>query len=189
MNDLEEYAKKFNIPIMQKEGINYLKNFIEKNNIKKILELGSAIGYSAINMALVNNDINVITIERDSNRYNEAVKNIAKFNLNNQIKIINDDIFNVDLSDKFDLVFIDAAKAQNIKFFNKFKNNLNKNGYIVTDNISFHGLTKNIDEIKSKNLRQMVRKINNYILFLKENNEFKTVFVEIGDGLAISTWR
>ena len=128
---LEKYAKKYDIPIMQKDGIQFLTNFIKDNNIKNILEIGTAIGYSAIKMALVDNDINIISIERDEERYNKAVKNIKKFKLNNRIKLIKDDAFNVELDDKFDLIFIDAAKAQSIKFFNKFSKNLNKSKYII----------------------------------------------------------
>ena len=79
IEEIEKYAKEFNIPIMQKDGIEFLTNYIKENNIKNILEIGSAIGYSAIKMALVNSDIKVTTIERDIDRYNIAVKNINDF--------------------------------------------------------------------------------------------------------------
>lgn len=185
--ELEEYAKKNNVPIMMKDGIEFLLNYIKENNVKNILEIGSAIGYSAIRMCLLSNDIKVTTIERDINRYNEAIKNINEFNLNNQIKIINDDAFNVKLDEKYDLIFIDAAKSQYIKFFEKFKLNLNENGVIVSDNLDFHGLVKkNINEIESRNVRGLVRKLNNYIDFLSNNQEFKTTFYSVGDGISIS---
>ena len=173
---------------MQKDGIQFLTNFIKDNNIKNILEIGTAIGYSAIKMALVDNNINIISIERDEDRYNKAVKNIKKFKLNDRIRIIKDDAFNVELNDKFDLIFIDAAKAQSIKFFNKFEKNLNKNKYIITDNLKFHGLVES-DEILSKNLRQLVKKIKDYIQFLKENNNYETTFYDIGDGISVSKKR
>ena len=80
MKELEEYAMINKIPIMQKDGILYLCNYIKENNIKSILEIGSAIGYSSIMMANVNNDIMVTTIERDIDRYNIAVDNIKKYN-------------------------------------------------------------------------------------------------------------
>ena len=188
LENIEKYAKEKNIPIMQKEGIEFLTDFIKKNNIKKILEIGTAIGYSAIKMALVAEDIEIISIERDYNRYQEAVKNIKLFNLENRIKLINQDAFDVEINDKFDLIFIDAAKAQSIKFFTKFENNLNNNKYIVTDNINFHGLV-NSNEKMSRNLRQLVRKINNYIEFLKNNDNYITVFYDIGDGISISQKR
>lgn len=185
--DIENYAKENNIPIMQKDGIEFLTNYIKEHNVKKILEIGCAIGYSAIRMCLVHDDISVVTVERDESRYKEAVKNIKEFNLEKRINVIFDDAFNVDLSDKFDLIFIDAAKSQYIKFFEKFKNNLLNNGVIVSDNLDFHGLVhKDLNQIESRNVRGIVRKLNNYIEFLNTNKEFKTDFYSIGDGIGIS---
>lgn len=183
---MEEYAKEFNIPIMLPDGIEFLLKYIKDNNIKNILEIGTAIGYSAIRMCLVDNNINVTTIERDENRYKEAVKNVKKCHLEDRINLIHNDAFEVLLSDKYDLIFIDAAKSQYIKFFEKFKLNLNKNGVIVSDNLNFHGLTHTKEEIKSRNVRGIVRKLNNYIDYLNNNTEFKTEFYDIGDGISIS---
>ena len=186
MDRLEEYAKENKIPIMQKDGILFLIDYIKNNNIKTILEIGSAIGYSAINMALVDKDIKVTTIERDEVRYNEAIKNIKDFKLEKQINIILADALETNIKGKYDLIFIDASKAQYIKFFEKYKENLNKEGTIVSDNLNFHGLTKEDVVIKNKNLRQLVTKINKYKEFLKHNTEFNTTFLEIGDGIGIS---
>lgn len=188
LEELEVYAKEYNIPIMQKEGIEFLIEFIKKNKIKKILEIGTAIGYSAIKMALVDDDIEIISIERDKERYIEAVRNVNLFNLQNRIKLINQDAFDVELTDKFDLIFIDAAKAQSIKFFTKFEKNLNDNKFIITDNINFHGLV-NSNENMSRNLKQLIKKIKNYIEFLKENNQYITTFHDIGDGISVSVKR
>lgn len=186
MDRLEEYAKEKNIPIMQKEGITFLTNYIKENNIKTILEIGSAIGYSAIKMAKIDKNIKVLTIERDEKRYKEAKKNIKQFNLENQIELIFGDALETKIEGKFDLIFIDAAKAQYTKFFEKYKNNLNINGTIVSDNLNFHGLTEENVVIKSKNLRSLVKKINNYKDFLKNNNEFHTEFLNIADGIGIT---
>ncbi len=183
---MEDYAKQYNIPIMLPDGIEFLLEYIKKNNIKNILEIGTAIGYSAIRMCLINYDVKVTTIERDENRYKEAVKNIKNFKLEDRINLIYKDAFDVYLDDKYDLIFIDAAKSQYIKFFEKFKLNLNKNGVIVSDNLNFHGLTHTDKEIKSRNVRGIVRKLNNYIDFLNNNNEFTTEFYDIGDGISIS---
>ena len=188
LEDIEKYAKENKIPIMQKEGIEFLTDFIKKNNIKTILEIGTAIGYSAIKMALVDNDIKIVSIERDEIRYQEAVKNIQNFGLTDRIKLINQDAFDVELNEKFDLLFIDAAKAQNIKFFTKFEKNLNEHKYIITDNINFHGLVGS-DEKISRNLKQLVRKIAAYVEFLKNNEQYITTFYNIGDGISISVKR
>ena len=188
VEDLKEYAKENKVPIMQEDGIEFLVNYIKENNIKNILELGTAIGYSAINMARLSDDIKITTIERDKSMYDIALNNIKLFNLDNRIDVIFEDALNVELDNKYDLIFIDAAKSQYIKFFEKFKNNLNDNGVIITDNLSFHGLVENPEGV-SRNTKQLVGKIRKYIEFLKDNKEFDTEFISIGDGISISKRR
>ena len=85
---IEKYADQKGIPIMEKEGIEFLTEFVRLNNVKNILEIGSAIGYSAIKMALASDDVNVTTIERDKDRYIEAVKNVKKLGLDSKITLI-----------------------------------------------------------------------------------------------------
>ena len=189
MKELEEYAKINNIPIMQKDGILYLINYIKENNIKNILEIGSAIGYSSIMMANINSDIIITTIERDKDRYDLAVSNIKKYNLDKQINIIYGDAVDTDITGMYDLIFIDAAKGKNIFFFEKYKNNLVKGGTIITDNLSFHGLVEDSDLVKTKNQRGIVNKIKDFISFLDNNEEFATEYIPVGDKIAISKRR
>ena len=92
-------------------------------------------------MALTSSDVCVTTIERDKDRYIEAVKNIKEFNLEDRITLILADALAFNTDEQFDLIFIDAAKSQYIKFFEKFSKNLKQKCFIVTDNINFHGLT------------------------------------------------
>ena len=187
IEEIEKYARLNNIPIMQKDGILFMIKFLTENSeIKNILEIGTAIGYSSIMMAQVRNDINIITIERDQERYNEAVKNISKFNLDSKINHIYNDAFNIELVDKVDLIFIDAAKSQSIKFFEKFEPLLNVGGYIITDNLNFHGYVNGKEEIKTKNVQGLVKKITKYINYLKTNDNFETYFTDVGDGISIS---
>jgi len=186
---IEKYADEKGVPIMEKEGIEFLTEFIKLNKVKNILEIGSAIGYSAINMALASDDVNVTTIERDKDRYIEAVKNVKKLGLDSRITLILADALDFNTSEEYDLIFIDAAKSQYIKFFTKFSSNLKPKGYIVTDNINFHGLTNSDKSKMSRNLRQLITKLERYINFLKDNEEFKTRFFEVGDGVAISRRR
>lgn len=187
IDQIKEYAIANNVPIMSESGIRFLTNYIKNNNIKDILEVGTAIGYSAIMMAIVSEDVHITTIERDEKRYLEAIKNVKKMDLEDRIHLIYKDAFDVKLNDKFDLIFIDAAKAQNTKFFEKFVYNLNNNGTVITDNMNFHGLVlKDESEIESRNLRQLVRKIKNYKKFLENNSKYRTNFIEVGDGIAVS---
>lgn len=186
IEEIELYAKENNIPIMLKDGINYLCNYIKENNIKDILEIGSAIGYSSIMMALVNNDINIVTIEKDFARYSVALNNINKFNLENRITILNEDALQSNIDKKFDLIFIDASKGNNINFFNRYKNNLKDNGVIITDNLSFHGLVEDESKIKTKNQRGIVRKIKLFLDFLDNNTSYLTTYIPVGDKISIS---
>ena len=186
ITNLKNKARKNNIPIIQDGGIAFIKKYIIENNIKTILEIGSAVGYSAISFALLDKDIKVHTLERDVERYNEAIKNINEFNLNEQITIKNVDALEYELDDTFDLIFIDAAKSQYIKFFEKYKHNLNADGVIITDNLSFHGMVDDLSLTHNRNTKQLVGKIRNYIEFLKNNEEFDTVFYKDGDGISVS---
>lgn len=184
---IKEYAKRENIPIMQEEGIEFLTTFIIKHQIKNILEIGTAIAYSAIEMAFVNSDIHITTIERDEKRYLEAVKNVKKLGLEQQITLIFKDALDVKLEEKYDLIFLDAAKGQNIRFFENFDHNLKKEGYMITDNMNFHGyVEKDLASIKSKNLKSLVRKIKEYHEFLKQNENYTVEFYSQGDGIAVA---
>ncbi|MEG0290798.1 MAG: O-methyltransferase [Erysipelotrichaceae bacterium] len=186
IKEIEQYAQDYKVPIMQPDGMQFLCDYIKNNEIKTILEIGTAIGYSAIRMALINENIHIVSIERDHERYIQAIQNIHDFKLENQIKVIEGDAFDVEVEGEFDLIFIDAAKAQYIKFFERFTPFLNKGGVVISDNLAFHGLVKSKEVIKSRGLRGLIRKIRIYIDYLVENQEFDTEFFEIGDGIAIS---
>lgn len=184
--ELEIYAKENNIPIMLPDGIEFMCNYIKSNNIKNILEIGTAIGYSAIKMASVNNNIKITTIERDKDRYDKAICNIEKFNLTNRINTIYGDAMDIEIDGCYDLIFIDASKGGSIKFFEKYKKNLNKNGVIITDNLSFHGLVEDESLAITKNQKGLVKRIKKFIEFLDNNQEFVTKYINVGDRISIS---
>ena len=184
LSEIKKYAIEKEVPIMQDEASDIIIKSIKENGLINILELGTAIAYTTIKLASINENIKITSIERDGERYNVAKKNVEKSNLTN-INLIHDDIYNTSFEEMFDLIIIDAAKAQNKNFFEKFKNNLSDKGLIIIDNLSFHGLVGKSSEIKSKNLKALVRKIENFITFLKENKEFNIEFIEVGDGIAI----
>lgn len=185
--EMEEYASQHNVPIIEKESIAFIMKYIKANNIKIILEIGSAIGYSSILMASVSPDVTVTTIERDNTRYMECLKNVKKCNFEQKINVVFQDALEVNLANvEYDMIFIDAAKGQYTKFFEKFQYFLRDGGVIITDNLKFHGNVGKSQEIESKNLRSLVEKIEGYIEFLKENKEFDTTFYDVGDGLSVS---
>lgn len=187
IKEMERYAEANNVPIIENDSIEFIRKYIKLNNVKSILEIGTAIGYSAILMASTDESVEVTTIERDEKKYREAVKNVNRMGMDKQIDIVFNDALDVNLAGhKYDLIFIDAAKGQYIKFFEKFENYLNPGGIIITDNLKFHGLVKNKEKIESKNVLGLVNKIEKYIEFLKENDDYITKFYDIGDGLSVS---
>ena len=124
MNDIDDiklYAAKNSIPIMRDGGIDFICSYIKEHNIKKILEIGTAIGFSAIEFAGVAPDITVTTIELDIDRHIRALQNIHDSGFDKRIKAINADALQLELDDTFDMIFIDAAKGQYINFFEKYK--------------------------------------------------------------------
>lgn len=180
IEDMERFAKEKNVPIMQKEGINYLKEYVNTNKINDILEIGTAIGYSTIILRSCSRSIT--SIEKDEERYNIALKNVSISKLDN-ITLINIDALEANITGEYDMIFIDAAKGKNLDFINKYKNNLREKGVIIIDNMGFHGLVGNSSSIKSRNLRSLVRKIEKFIQYLDNQSEFKVTKIDVGDGL------
>lgn len=192
MNNLIEEIRTFgrenHVPIILDEGLKVLLDTIKKENIKSVLEVGTAIGYSAINMASLG--VSVTTIERDKNMIEIATNNIKRANLEDKIKIIECDAkeaLPLIQDQKYDLIFIDAAKGSYRKFFDDFKTLLNDDGIIICDNMEFHGLVMQDDLSNcSRQLRQMIKKLRDFRQYLESSSEFKTVFINVGDGLTIS---
>lgn len=186
IEEMEQFAKVYDVPIMQAEGLNFMCSFIVEHNIKRILEIGSAIGYSAIRMAMLNDDIEVVTIERDEYRYDKAKEFIAKSTVEKQITLCYGDALETNIEGTFDMIFIDAAKAQYIKFFERYEKNLIQGGYIITDNLQFHGFVDHPEKKMSRNLRQLVTKIVKFVDYLSQRSDYETSFIKLGDGIGIS---
>ena len=186
LSSLKDYASQNSVPIMFDEGIEFIVNYIKENDVRFILEIGTAIGYSAIKFAQINPEIRIFTIEYDIERYQKAVENITKLNLDDQITVFLGDALKFDFTEKFDLIFIDGAKSQYINFFEKYKNNLSENGVFISDNLFFHGMVENISLTQNYSTIKLIRKLKRYIDFLKANTEFQTEFYQLGDGVAVS---
>lgn len=192
LDDIKLYAAKNSIPIMRDGGIEFICNYIREHKIKKILEIGTAIGFSAIEFAQVAADITVTTIELDIDRHIKAKQNIHDSGLDTRINAIHGDALKLDLRDQinqpqlFDMIFIDAAKGQYINFFEKYKENLAPGGVFISDNLSFHGMVEDLTLTHNYSTIKLVRKIRKYKDFLQKNKEFSTTFYDYGDGISIS---
>ncbi len=187
IDEMKEFAQIHQVPIIMNEGLELLIQLILISKAKKVLEVGTAIGYSAISIAL-RTGVSIDTIERDSLMIFEARKNIQKANLDNRIHLFEGDALLLDnqLFSEYDLIFIDAAKAQYIKFFEKYSVLLKKGGFIFTDNLLFHHLVEEPDKIIAKRTKDLVRKIDQFNHWIVNLSDFQTYLYEIGDGIALS---
>ena len=190
IEDIKEKALKEGVPIIKDEGLIFLLNLIKENNYKDILELGTAVGYSSMEMAKLDKDIHIDTLEKNIDMYNQAIKNIEDNNLNNQIKVHFGPIEEYKTDKMYDLIFVDAAKAQYGKYMEQFINNLKPEGKMVFDNMIFHGLIYDVDNIQSKNLRNLVKKIIKFRQLVHNDERFDIMMNDnIGDGILVLSWR
>ncbi|MCA1025384.1 O-methyltransferase [Cytobacillus kochii] len=188
--EMEEYARENRVPIMELEGIEAMLQIVRIQQPTKILEIGTAIGYSALRMAEACPSAHIITLERDQERYEKAENYFARSGMANQITLLKGDALEqedeVRLLGDYDMIFIDAAKGQYKKFFEMYSQYLNNSGVIITDNVLFKGLVYEKAEIEKKRIRNLVQKIDQFNEWLMKNDRYHTVILPIGDGVAIS---
>ncbi len=185
--EMEQYAQTHHVPIMQLSGIEALSQLLRIQNPKSILEIGTAIGYSAIRMAKALPNTSIVTIERDTNRVEVAKQFIAKSNVESQITVIEGDALEVEIdrNSTFDAVFIDAAKGQYMKFFEKYSPLVPSGGVLYIDNMYMHGLSDlDIKEVP-KRKRTMIRNLKQFSDWIMQHPDYTSAFFPIGDGLLI----
>lgn len=189
VDQLEKYAEENNVPIMDPLSIQFVQQLIRIHQSSAILEIGTAIGYSALRMLQANPDASITTIERDKDRYDFAMAEIKKQKKLSQIRVIHGDALEVsDTVTKqgtFDLLFIDAAKGQYQRFFEIYSPFIRKGGIIISDNVLFKGYVANPSNDNPR-LSKIANKIKSYNQWLTSNENFHTSIVPIGDGIAIS---
>ena len=187
---IKEKALKEGVPIIKDEGLAFLLNIIKENRCRDILELGTAVGYSAIQMALLDKEIHIDTLEKNEELYREALKNIANSGLSEQITPYLTAIEDFRTDKKYDLIFVDAAKAQYGKYLEMFLGNLKDDGRMLFDNMVFHGLIYDPESITSRNLRNLVKKIVKFRENVHNDERFDIMmFDNIGDGIFVLTRR
>ncbi|MFC5466684.1 O-methyltransferase [Lederbergia graminis] len=187
---LEQFAKENKIPIMEPMGIETLLQLLRIQGPKRILEIGTAIGYSALRMVDAIDDVHVVTLEMDETRAKQAEDNIVQAGMANRITIIKGNALELfgevkDLG-PFDAIFIDAAKGQYTRFFEIYEPLLTNNGCIYSDNVLFKGLVALEPTGENKRLENIAKKIRGYNQWLMNNQSYRTVIIPTGDGLAIS---
>ena len=184
---IKQKALSEHIPIIMDDTLEVIGNILEKNKPTKILEIGTAVGYSAICFSkyLAENG-KIDTIERDEERIKEAKINIKEMGLEEKIRIYEGDAVDIlpTLNEKYDMVFIDAAKGKYPFFLKEALRMLNKDGIIFADNILYKGYV--MSDYNKHKQRTAVRNLREYIKEVTENENLETEILEVGDGLAIT---
>lgn len=190
IEEIEVYAKEHYVPIMARDGIETFIGLLALQKPRRILEIGSAIGYSAIRIARAFPNAMITTIERDVDRYEKAVAYIQRAQLTERIHIIEADALEFDckteLVDTYDALFIDAAKGQYQRFFEKYVPYVESGGVIYCDNMFMDGLVLLEDENIPRRKRTMIRKLKQFTSWVMAHPDFDTYLLPIGDGLLIA---
>jgi predicted O-methyltransferase YrrM len=175
------------VPIIEPEVAQLLRLFIAITKPERILEIGTAVGYSAIFMAQCAEDIKITTIERYKNASERAKINIEKAGLSSRIEIIEGDAAEVllNLSGEYDIIFLDAAKGQYPVFLPYIENLLREGGILISDNVLYKGMTASRELVIRRKIT-IVKRLRQYLKTLMEHKAFTTSIIPIGDGVAVS---
>lgn len=181
---IHKYAVDNHVPIIDSDALTVVKQYIAIKGVKNILEIGTAIGYSALHFASVSEGVHVTTIEKDADIHKVANDNIDKSAYKDNIRTILGDAKEVELNDeRFDFLFIDASKGNNQLFFDKYKKYLTDDALIIVDNIFVRGLIVD-DDVLNKNKRKLRDKVRTFNQTMKDSDH-TTSFLNVGDGLLV----
>lgn len=175
------------IPIIMDDTLEVIEKVLRSNPPKRILEIGTAVGYSAMCFSdFLDENGKIDTIERDEQRIKEAKINIENVGVKEKINIYEGDAVEIlpTLNEKYDMVFIDAAKGKYPFFLHQALRMINKDGIIFADNILYKGYV--MSDYNKHKQRTAVRNLREYIKEVSENPDLETEILEVGDGLAIS---
>lgn len=186
--DLEEFAHENHVPIIEPEVAQLLKVLLKNNKPKNILEVGTAIGYSALIMAEATLEhTKITTIERNEDMIIHAKKNISNSPFNHRIRIIQGDAEEIlpHLSEVYDFVFLDAAKGQYMEFFDYCRSYLKPGGMIVSDNVLYKGMVAS-DDLVVKRKKTIVRRLRSFLKYINEIDGYTSCVMPLGDGVALT---
>ena len=190
LQKIKEKALEEHIPIIMDDTLEVVDKILKETKPKKILEIGTAVGYSAMCFSEYLQEDGIIdTIERDEDKIAEAKVNIEKVGVAEKINILEGDAVEIlpTLTGKYDMIFIDAAKGKYPFFLKEALRMLEKNGVILADNILYKGYV--MSDYNKHKQRTAVRNLREYIHEVTENPNLETEILEVGDGLAISKFK
>lgn len=188
LKELEEFSKEPYIPIIQPEVAQFLKVLFKFNPPKRILEVGTAIGYSAIYFSdIAADDYEIVTIERNADIIPLAMENFRRAGIENRITLLQGDAADIlpKLVGEFDFIFLDAAKGQYSKFLPHCLAHLKTGGTLITDNILYRGIVANEETAPRKHIT-IARNLRKYLFEITHCESLETSVIPLGDGVGIS---
>ena len=189
LKEVEEYAREHKVPIVQKETGKFLELMVTMKRPLRILELGTAVGYSAILMYnAANTNPDIVTIERDPEMIALAKENLKRFNLEHKIKIEDGDCLEIleKLEEPFDFIFMDAGKGHYNHFLPHCLRLLKQDGIIVADNVLFRGMVASNELVKRRKIT-IVKRMRKYLDMVSDDDSLVTSVIPMGDGIAVTT--
>ena len=184
--EIKRKALREKVPIMEDEGLDFLCDFLKEHRINSLLEVGTAVGYSSIMMAHHNPQLKILTLEQDGERYHQAVENIERCGLLGRINPVLTNAREFETDEKFDVIFLDGPKAHNQQLFERFEGNLNPAGYFIIDDVWFHGFIEHPELIRSRRLKPLVEKLDEFVKNMMSNPEYRCTYLKIGDGVLVA---
>ena len=181
--EIKEYAIEHKVPIMSDESLDFISSILKETNSRSLLEIGTAIAYSSLYIQDKIPDLLIDTLEKDQERYEVAKQNLKEIEFSHNITSIQTNALKYDNRKSYDAIVIDAAKAQNETLFRLYFAFCNK--VMIVDNVDFHGFTGHSQEIKKRNLRQLVSRIERFLTYLDTRKDIVVEKVNIGDGILV----
>lgn len=186
-DELTRYGIVHLVPILQADSMEYMESLLKSLKPKWFLEIGTAIGRTAITAAMTVEDLHVVTIEKDPEMAALARENIRKAGLEDRVLLIEGDALETEIPKEFyDLIFIDAAKGQYQRFFERYTPYLSEDGVVVSDNMFFHGLVQHPERTNNRHTKGLIKRLQRYRTFLESLDDFETEILEMGDGIALT---
>lgn len=186
LKEMEDYAQEFHVPIIHPEVAKFMSFIIKSCGIKNVLEVGTAIGYSASVMVHAG-ALKVLTIERDSEMAEIAKRNISKQGFESSVTVMEGEADEIlkSMDDSFDMIFLDAAKGQYLEFFPECHRMLRKGGILFADNVLFRGMVST-NKLLIRRKITIVKRLRKFLKFMSDNNDYDTSILPLGDGVLVS---
>ncbi len=186
-DELTRYGIVHLVPILQADSMEYMESLLKSLKPKWFLEIGTAIGRTAITAAMTVEDLHVVTIEKDPEMAAVARENIRKAGLEDRVMLIEGDALETEIpKESYDLIFIDAAKGQYQRFFERYTPYLSEDGVVVSDNMFFHGLVQHPERTNNRHTKGLIKRLQRYRAFLESLDDFETEILDMGDGIALT---